>query len=614
LKPLADTLWMLVRWALPVTVAGVVAAGAIGSSRLGEEVRGRIQQRLAEEFPTLSVQVQGASLVEGEGIVVRGVSITDPSLPQECRQMLWVDEVRLACSTNLADLISGSPQISGVRLRRPMVHAVRHAHGGWTVDALVKRRAGSGPIVPVTIEDATLLVDDVPRQTRAVVRQIGLELQPDESADGAGWVLVRAAAAGDLFERASITGRVAVATGTFDLRGAVQSLEFTPRLVSMLPKAAGQTVDALRERSAGLRGRIDMDWQAAGTMATLEATVFSVSGRLESGRFEHASLPFAMSDVTAAFQADRTGVQFEHLEAHAGSTLLRGNGRYAGWSTTADFDLLLEAERLVVGRHWEGLLPASMASQWSKLLPAGEIDLRAQVKRRNGEVEPQVSVRCRNVSLTHYRFPYRLDRTVGTVLLEGKTLSIHLTGQAGGHPVQVQGTFRTVLPSPATNEPGGMFGVLEVRGEGLRPCLPAAPTSSAPCEPPEPSTSSSGTTGRRRRRVAMPTPSGSASCSAAWPMRGFPIRCRTYRAACGWTAGTGRFETSRDPTTAGSSAAPACSCRVATAMANSRSTSQARASCSSVSCGTPCQPGSGRSGTTSIPVETQSFRQPFGIT
>lgn len=468
MKPLADTLWMLVRWALPVTVAGVVAAGAIGSSRLGEEVRSRIQQRLAEEFPTLSVQVQGASLVEGEGIVVRGVSITDPSLPQECRQMLWVDEVRLACSTNLADLISGSPQISGVRLRRPIVHAVRHSHGGWTVDALLKRRVGRVPILPVTIEDATLLVDDVPRQTRAVVRQIGLEFEPDESADGAGWVLVRAAAAGDLFERASITGRVAVATGTFDLRGAVQALEFTPRLVSMLPQAAGQTVDALRERSAGLRGRIDMDWQAAGTMATLESTVFSVSGRLESGRFEHASLPFAMSDVTAAFQADRTGVQFEHLQAHAGSTLLRGSGRYAGWNTTADFDLLLEAERLVVGRHWEGLLPESMASQWSKLLPAGEIDLRAQVKRRNGEVEPQVSVRCRNVSLTHYRFPYRLDRTVGTVLLEGKTLSIHLTGQAGGHPVQVQGTFRMVPPSPATNEPGGMFGVLEVRGEGMR--------------------------------------------------------------------------------------------------------------------------------------------------
>jgi hypothetical protein len=459
---------MLVRWALPITVAGVVAAGAIGSSRLGEEVRSRVQQRLAQEFPALFVQVQGASLVEGEGIVVRGVSLIDPSLPKECRQMLWIDEVRLACSTNLADLIAGTPRISAVRLRRPMVHAVRQAEGRWTVAGLLKQRAGGGLLVPVTIEDATLLVDDVLRQTRVAVRQLSLDVAPDESEGNAGWATVRAVAAGDLFERASVAGRVAVASGMFDLRGAVQAFEMTPRVVGMLPDGSGQMAESLRDGITGLRGRISMDWQAAGTLTALEAAVFSVTGRLESGRFEHASLPSAMSDVTAGFQVDRTGLRFEKLEAHAGSTLLRGSGRYAGWTNTADFDLLLEAERLVVGRHWEGLLPASMASQWSKLLPAGEVDVRAQVARRNGTIEPNVSLRCRNVSLTHYRFPYRLDRTVGTVVVEGKALSIHLTGQAGGHPVHVQGSFRTVSPSPATNEPGGTYGTLEVRGENMR--------------------------------------------------------------------------------------------------------------------------------------------------
>jgi hypothetical protein len=459
---------MLVRWALPITVAGVVAAGAIGSSRLGEEVRSRIQQRLAQEFPTLTVQVQGASLVEGEGIVVRGVSFVDAALPKECRQLLWVDEIRLSCSTNLADLIAGAPRISAVRLRRPVLHAVRQAEGSWTVSRLLRQRAGGGVQVPVAIEDATLLVDDVPRQARVAVRQVSLDVEPDEGSGNAGWAMVRGTAAGDLFERASVAGRVALAAGMFDLRGAVQAFELTPSVVGMLPAGGGQMTESVRSRIAGLRGRITMDWQAAGALATLESTVFSVAGRLESGRFEHGSLPFAMSDVTTSFQADRTGLRFDKLEAHAGSTLLRGGGRYAGWTNTADFDLLLEAERLVVGRHWEGLLPDSMASHWSKLLPAGEVDVRAQIARRNGTIEPNVSLRCRNVSLTHYRFPYRLDRTVGTVVLEGKTLSIHLTGQAGGHPVQVQGSFRTVAPAPAANEPGGTYGTLEVRGETMR--------------------------------------------------------------------------------------------------------------------------------------------------
>ena len=458
---LSDTLWMLVRWAVPVTVAGVLAAGTIGSSRISEEVRSRVEARLAQEFPALVVQVQGASLVEGEGIVVRGVSLLDPAMPQQWRQVLWIDEVRLACSTSLAELATGAPRITSVRLRRPVVHAVRQADGGWNiVKALGKRPAGG--LVPLVVEDATLLVDDLLLQTRSTMRQVGLDVQP-AAADPAGteWAIVRGSIAGDLFEKAGFEGRVAPQAGAFELQGTVASLDISPRLIALLPAAAGPGGgERLQERLAGLRGRINLDWRAAGSLQALDTIAFAASGRLESGRFEHASIPFALSDLSANFSVDRGGIQWEHLEAHSGSTLLRGSGRLAGWTETADFDLLLEAERLTVGRHWEELLPPSYASQWRKLLPAGEVDVRAQLVRTGGVIDPKVSVRCRNVSLTHYRFPYRLDRTVGTVLLDGRVLSIHLTGQAAGHPVQVEGTFRT--------DAAGTAGFVEVRGDGMR--------------------------------------------------------------------------------------------------------------------------------------------------
>jgi len=457
LKSLSDTLWMLVRWALPLTVAGVVAAGAIGTSRIGDEVRVRVQERLARELPAFTVQVQAASLVEGEGIVVRGISIVDPRLPREYRQVVWVDEIRLACSTTLADLVAGAPRIAAVRLRRPVVHAVRLQQGGWTPAGLLGRRPAGGGMVPVSIEDATVLVDDLQRQTRTVVRQVALEIEPEAD----GWATVRGTAGGDLLDRAQVSGRVAPAAGRFDLRGTVQGLDVTPRLVGLAPAGAVAAAGPLWSRAAGLRGRIDLEWQAAGELTKPDEIAFAFGGRLESGRFEHGSLPFAMSDVTVSFRGGREGVSFERLEAHAGSTLLRGGGRLGGWTADADFELLVEAERLVVGRHWEGLLPDALASQWSKLLPAGEIDVRAQLARRGGVLDRNVSIRCRNVSLTHYRFPYRLDRTVGTVLLEGDAVTIHLTGQAGGHAVQVQGAFRP-------GEAGGTVGMLEVRGDGMR--------------------------------------------------------------------------------------------------------------------------------------------------
>lgn len=470
---LADTLWTLVRWTVPVTVAAVVAAGAIGSSRVGEEIRGRVEARLAEEFPSLNVQVQGASLVQGEGIVVRGVSLVDPKMPQQWRQLLWIDELRLACTTNLTELAAGPPRITAVQVRRPVVHAVRNADGTWNLARLWRQR-GPGGLVPVSVEDATLLVDDNCRRMRATLRQVACDVQP-AAADSGGeaWATVRGSFAGDLFERAGFQGRFAPANGAFEFTGDVESLDLSPRLAAFLPEADGNADgEEAKDWLTGLRGRCHLAWQAAGSAQAIHEAGFVVSGRLESGRFQHGAIPFSLTDIAAAFRVDRSGLLVESLEAHSGATLLRGSGRLAGWRRDADFDLLLDAERLTVSRQWEAHLPERYAAQWRKLLPAGEVDVRAQLVRRDGLIDPKVSVRCRNASITHYRFPYRLDRTVGTVVLDSGTLSIHLTGQAGGHPVQVRGAFQTAAST----------GFLEVRGDGMRidePLLAAMPPRSA---------------------------------------------------------------------------------------------------------------------------------------
>ncbi|MFM7107171.1 MAG: hypothetical protein ACKOZU_00945 [Planctomycetaceae bacterium] len=463
MKPLADILWTLVRWALPLTAAGLIAAVAIGSTRVGEEVRRRVEARLRAELPGLAVQVQAAGLVEGQGIVVRGVTLSDPTLPTRQRQIVRVEEVHLECRTTLAELATGAPRITAVRLRRPVVHAVRApGDGPWSVARLLDRRSGRAT-VPVTVEDATLVVEDPARRQWITVRQIGLDVAP-----GPDGLAVRGSASSDLFERATFAGTLRSGDGRFDVGGTVESIDLSPRAQAILP--AGVAGDWC----GGLRGRLGLEWRAAGALDDPGAAVFAVTARLEAGRFEHAALPFAVSDVAATFRADRGGVTCERLEGRSGTTLVRGSGRLAGWRPDADFDLLVEAERLVVGRHWEGLLPAALAAQWSKLMPAGEIDVRAQLARRAGAVAPDVSVRCRNVSLTHYRFPYRLDRTVGTVTFKGAALQIHLTGEAGGHPVHVAGTLDTAT--------AGGRGFVEVSGDGMRiddALLAAMPARSA---------------------------------------------------------------------------------------------------------------------------------------
>lgn len=460
MNSLSDTLWTIVRWAVPLTVAAVLSAVVIGTNRLGEEVRVRAEARLAAAFPDLVAQVQGASVVAGEGLVLRGVSLSDPRMPQQWRQMVWIDEVRLACNTSLPELAGGTPRFHSVRVRRPVIHAVHHADGTWNL-ARLRHGDGEAGTLPVTVEDGTLLVDDLRLEARTTLRRVQVELVPA----AAGTLAVRGTVEGDLFERAGVQGTVLPATGAFDLVGNVESIDVSPRLLRMIAAEASDLgteapAELVRRWGGGVRGRVDLGGRVAGRLADLAAVDVAVTARVEAGRFEHASLPFPFRDVTATLAADRHGVRCERFEAHTGSSLVSGSGMLAGWSSAADFQAVVEAERLVVDRNVEGLLPDAWKVQWSRLLPAGEIDFRAQLVRRAGVFDPKLSVRCRNASLTHYRFPYRVDRTVGTVALDGGVLAIHLTGQAGGRPVHIEGNFRST--------PGGSVGALEVRGEGMR--------------------------------------------------------------------------------------------------------------------------------------------------
>ena len=444
------------RWTVPLTVAGIIAAGAVGIGQVDDQIRRRVEAYLASEYPGLVVAVQGAQLVENEGIVVRGISINDTNLPQQWRQILWIDELRLACGTTLAELASGMPHVTAIRVRRPVVHVVRKQDGAWNVERLFKGRSFR-TMVPVSVEDGTLLIDDTRSKMRTSLRSVEIDLKPEiQLTAGGPWAQVQGSVSGDMFERTLFQGRVAPEKGAFELGGTVESLEISKKLIALIPQIPPQIGEPLE----GLRGMVHLEWNVAGSIARFNESTVVVAGRLESGRYEHASLPGALSEVSAIFKADRSGSVVDSFQAHLGATSLRGSGRVTGWSKNADFDCELEAERLLVGRQWESLLPESLALQWQKLLPAGEVDLRVHLMRTAGRLDPEISVRCRNISITHYRFPYRVDRTVGTVVLHDNQLTLHLTGQAGGHAVHVDGIFQN--PGPESQ------GYLEVRGEGMR--------------------------------------------------------------------------------------------------------------------------------------------------
>jgi hypothetical protein len=459
-QSLTDMLWMMVRWTVPLTVVGIIGAGVVGGVRINEELRRRVESAVAEHVPHLGVQVQGADLVSGMGIVIRGLAITDPRAPTARRQVLWIDEVWLACDTHLAELALAKPRLTAVRIRRPMVHAYRDEAGSWNLAslAMLLRPGGRTHSLPVSVEDATVLVEDGGLRIRETFRSGRLDVRPltDSAEEGTVWA-VRGGGTADSFQSVTVEGTVRPQGGDFDLRGSLEGLECGPRTAGLVKAGLPVSGRDWGQDLAAFTGTVDLSWQAAGRLTAWQQASWRLSGAVSRGRIEHPSLPLPIADVAASFTADPAGFSLDSATGRSGVTILRSVARLAGWDAAADFDCLLEAERLVVGRHWQPLLPERFATHWRKLLPAGEVDLRAHLIRTRGDIHPEVSVRCRNLSLTHYRFPYRLDRTVGTIVLEGSTLSLHLSGQAGSRPIQITGSLRD----------GGQTGFVEVRGTAI---------------------------------------------------------------------------------------------------------------------------------------------------
>ena len=121
----AATLALCVRWlawrvAFAVLCVSLVMFGDclilwLFRDELASKVAARIQQYL----PGWEVQLRSLDRIEGYGVVLRGLSIRDPSRGSEPGRLLEVDEVRVRCATNLESLLSGHSHASQIVIRRP---------------------------------------------------------------------------------------------------------------------------------------------------------------------------------------------------------------------------------------------------------------------------------------------------------------------------------------------------------------------------------------------------------------------------------------------------------------------------------------------------------------
>lgn len=456
--------WLLVKCGLLGAFVALLLALPHLYRRVDEEVRRRVQQRLAGCYPYLRVEVRSASLVPGKGIQVRGIRLTEPAAHEGSRgaggPLVEIEEAFLFCDTRLEELVQHDPRITCVVLRRAKVCAWRRPDGGWNLEALLPLpKVGDGTCqVRVEQGELELWASGRAGSSPLVWRNLEMEVVPEGgpgSSGQGGLRHFRGSVTGEAVRRIEFQGTVAQGGQRWTLVGRAEGIQWSSDLRRALPPEWAERLGLL----ASLRAQGELEFRAAQDPSKVPAVDFEVKGQLSEGRLDDPRLPVPLTDLRASVVCNTQGIVVRNVFARSGQTSLQLSYTQAGYAADAPRTVHLLARNLALDARWLDVLPEAIQIQWPKYLPSGQVNVEATLSYDGQGWQPEVSLECLDVSFTYYKFRYRLEHATGTVRLKDDVLRVNVTGYRSNQPVRLSAEVLAPLHA--------WHGTIEARAEAL---------------------------------------------------------------------------------------------------------------------------------------------------
>jgi len=414
-----------------------------------QEIRCRVLEQFTRHYQGLKVTVRAAELVEGEGIKVRGLSITDPDLEGPHAELLHLEEVTLRCDATLRKLVCEEPKITAVTIRHPTLRLVRLADGTYTAGKLLPLPKLSDSPPPMVIEEGTVeIVDPSSRSPRVLtLSRVDLALDPpDPKSPSPAARGFRGTFQADYARQVQIEGTIDPRQMAWSLAGSLEGLQVCPEL----HKALGGVVPKQLGLLGALRGEASLDFRVAYDPASGMPPQFDVGGRLQRGRIDDPRLPHSLTDIRASIRANNQGFAIDEMVARSAPAIIRLSAHHAGWEFgRSPLALSAEIRQLPFGADLLPVLPPQWQEHWYKYRPEGVLDAEVKLAFDGRVWRSEASVRCENLSFTHYKFPYRLQYGQGAIELKDDLLELNLRGLSGSEPVLITSEVRQPFSAPA---------------------------------------------------------------------------------------------------------------------------------------------------------------------
>lgn len=453
--------------------------------RLDDEIRRYSEQLLASHYTNLRVQVGSARFVQGRGITIYDLALSDPHAAEAHRSLVHIDELQLLGNLDTSDILTCDPQIDRIVVKRPQLFARRENDGAWNLRRLLPLPKFGDCLPQIQLDDSTVVISDEnkPQAMPLVVRDIDLQIYRVAKLPGASpsWQ-VFGSAGPPLAQKLTFSGEHDPATGQLDAAGSVLQLDVTPELLASLP------VDGIENlQGAELHGLVDFDFEAhrrADRSAPLEWRVKNF--KLTGGRLAHPRLPRRISELQAEGAADQNGLELTNCTGKYGQTDVALACRRTGWQVAAPMALNTRAVNLPLDQQLEASLPASLWKWWNRFRPAGNVTASLTLTFDERGWLPDLAVECHQVSFADYeKFPYRLQNATGTLRYfdtgapQGAELTLDLQPMMQNRPVTITGHFVGVPDLESVNVvgplPTGRFQIIGTRLSSHQELIDALP-------------------------------------------------------------------------------------------------------------------------------------------
>jgi len=451
----------LFKWAAALAVVLALAASPLIYRsvfvKVEEQIRLRVEAKLAERFPTLQVHVRSARLAD-EGIQAFGVSISESEAAGPQPELAYFDEVLLVCRTSMQELLAAEPQITSLRITRPVIRATRRPDGSFSSLKLAPPPKCRMPAASATVVDGTVEVFDPIKNPSSMftLRSINLTLKPHDGQDAScGELDVEGYLVGDQVNRIEVTGSLVPEEGTWTLRGTVEGLELCPELRERLPQPLAEPL----EKMALLRARANLDFHVESQPGG--SPRYKVTGHLVHGSFAGPNVPNTMTELSGRFECDNNELRVLDLKARDGVTEWEvSEFRQQGLQPGSPFYLKASGKRIYLSSQWAEHLSDPWRIHWKNYDPHGHVDATCTVTYDGQKYRPSVEVTClEDVSFSFVKFPYRLENGRGTMTLRNDVLDVGITAFSGTQPVRFDGKF--LNPGPQYT------GWIEIRAEQI---------------------------------------------------------------------------------------------------------------------------------------------------